>query len=89
MGYRFHRQKPLLYYIVDFYCPRLKLAIEVEGSIHEKEDVAHRDTIRLHELGDYGIKILQFSNYEVFTDSRKVIWEVEDWIERNIESLDE
>ena len=82
-GYRFHRQKPLLYYIVDFYCPKLKLAIEVEGSIHEREDVAYRDTIRLDELGDFGIEILQFSNYEVFTDIRKVIWEVEEWIEQN------
>ncbi len=87
MGYRFHRQKPLLYYIVNFYCPELKLAIEVEGSIHEREDVAYRDTIRIQELGDYGIKILQFSNYEVFTDIKKVIWEVEDWIEQNIDSL--
>jgi len=74
---------------VDFYCPKLKLAIEVEGSIHERENVAYRDAIRLGELEDCGIKILQFSNYEVFTDIRKVIWEVEDWIERNIESLDE
>ncbi len=74
---------------MDFYCPKLKLAIEVEGSIHEREDVAYRDAIRLGELGDYGIEILQFSNYEVFTDIRKVIWEVEDWIEQNIDSLDE
>ena len=86
-GCRFHRQKPLLYYIVDFYCPKLKLALEVEGSIHEREDVAYRDPIRLGELEDYGIKILQFSNYEVFTDIRKVIWEVEEWIEQNIDSL--
>ena len=41
MGYRFHRQKPLLNNIVVFYCSKLKLAIEVEGSIHEREDVAY------------------------------------------------
>jgi very-short-patch-repair endonuclease len=82
-GYRFNRQKPLLHYIVDFYCSKLKLAIEVEGSIHEREDVAYRDAIRLGELGEYGIKVLQFSNYEVFRDIRKVIWDIEDWIEKN------
>ena len=52
-GYHFHRQKPLLYYIVDFYCPKLKLAIEIEGPVHEREEVAYKDAIRLDELRDY------------------------------------
>ena len=34
MGYDFHRQKPIGEYIVDFYCPALKLAIEVDGESH-------------------------------------------------------
>lgn len=38
-GYKFMRQKPLLHYIVNFYCPELKLAIEVDGGVHEDIDI--------------------------------------------------
>ena len=81
-GYDFHRQKPLLYYIVDFYCSKLKLAIEVDGSIHLREDRIFHDTLRSDELSDYGVKILRFSNDEVLTNMKKVIMEIEEWIEQ-------
>jgi len=41
LGYDFHRQKPIDEYVVDFYCPELKLVIEIDGDSHdgkEKED---------------------------------------------------
>ena len=79
-AYDFHRQKPLLFYIVDFYCPKLKLAIEVDGSIHIKEDRIIHDIIRSDELSDYGVKILRFSNEEVLSDVKKVIEEIKEWI---------
>jgi cyclase len=39
LGFKFRRQHPFSIYIVDFYCHQLKLAIEVDGSIHEVEEV--------------------------------------------------
>ncbi len=39
LGVKFRRQHPLLFYIADFYCHQLKLVIEIDGSIHKKEDV--------------------------------------------------
>lgn len=45
-GYDFHRQKPLLYYIVDFYCHELNLIIELDGKIHLNEDNKIRDLVR-------------------------------------------
>jgi very-short-patch-repair endonuclease len=43
-GFDFHRQKPLIYYIVDFYCTPLKLAIEIDGNIHNQEENKMRST---------------------------------------------
>ena len=42
LGVKFRRQHPLLFYVVDFYCHKLKLIVEIDGSIHDKEDVKIR-----------------------------------------------
>jgi very-short-patch-repair endonuclease len=45
-GFDFHRQKPLFYYIVDFYCHELNLAIEIDGSVHNLSEIKLKDSIR-------------------------------------------
>ena len=50
LGFRFRRQHPILFYIVDFYCHPLKLIIEIDGSIHNKEDVKINDKRRQLEI---------------------------------------
>ena len=45
-GYHFRRQRPVLNYIADFMCKELMLIVEVDGSIHEQEDVIKNDSIR-------------------------------------------
>ena len=40
LGYDFHRQKPIDEYVVDFYCPKLKLVIEIDGDSHEGKEEA-------------------------------------------------
>jgi len=64
-NYRFCRQFPLRGYIVDFYCSRLRLVIEVDGSVHEQEDVAADDEQRERILESYGYLVLRFSNEDV------------------------
>ncbi len=66
-GYRFLRQKPLDNFIMDFYCPKLKLCIEIDGWYHQDEDQKDYDEVRENILNTYNIKIIRYSNNEVFT----------------------
>jgi len=62
---RFLRQKPLLKYIVDFYSPRLRLAIELDGDSHFDPGSAAYDKRRDDSLARYGIEVLRFTNEDV------------------------
>lgn len=64
-GFIFHRQSLQRGYILDFYCPRLRLAIEVDGSIHDLPGHAEADAKKEEALRDYGIKVLRFTNQDV------------------------
>ncbi len=46
MGYQFYRQKPIENYIVDFYCPALKLIVEIDGEYHANDVDAVKDDVR-------------------------------------------
>ena len=61
--YNFHRQKPILNYIVDFYSSRLKLAIELDGDSHFEQ--AKYDNERTIQLNQYGIKVIRYYNDEI------------------------
>ena len=73
---RFRRQHPIGIFIVDFYCHEYKLAIEIDGEIHLKNEVIEYDDGRSHDIEKFGIKILRFTNNEVFTDLKKIIEEI-------------
>ena len=60
-GYDFHRQKPLLNYIVDFYCYELNLVIEIDGLHHNHEEKYKADLLRDKELEKYDLIILRFT----------------------------
>ena len=62
---RLKRQHPVDIFVLDFYCHKYKLAIEVDGEIHLQEEVRERDDGREHEIEKLGIKILRFTNKEV------------------------
>jgi very-short-patch-repair endonuclease len=62
-GYRFLRQKPIDEFIVDFYCKRLKLVIEIDGVTHnDKQSYDKRRENRLKELG---FIVLRFDGYYI------------------------
>lgn len=63
--YRFFRQKVIGNYILDFYCQRLKLGIELDGETHVGDKNEEYDKKRTKELEGFGIKILRFWNYDV------------------------
>jgi len=69
---KFSRQKPLGRYIVDFYCSRHRLAIEVDGDSHYREDVESYDAARTAWLQAQGVKVIRFTNAEVVGDFEAV-----------------
>jgi len=81
-GYSFRRQRPVLNYIADFMCKELMLIIEVDGSIHELEDVRKNDEQRQKVLEEAGFTVLRFTNHEVLTNIQWVHSYLEEWIEK-------
>lgn len=65
-GFRFLRQKPIYRFIVDFYCVRLSLAIEIDGNSHNKKK--ETDIERDKFLECIGIKTIRFTNDQVLND---------------------
>lgn len=66
LGYDFHRQKPIDEYVVDFYCPRLGLVVEIDGVTHEGKEEA--DEVRQEKLESFGLTVLRFRDEEVKWD---------------------
>ena len=64
-GLRFRRQHPIAGYIVDFYCAEAKLAIEVDGSVHEGAAAKARDSIRTAAIEEHGVRVIRFMNDDV------------------------
>ena len=79
-GYDFHRQKPLLNYIVDFYCPAIHLAIELDGYSHHFTEVIEKDEEKELALQKVGVSILRFQDSEVMKDMPNVLRAIEGFI---------
>ncbi|GAB2545703.1 endonuclease domain-containing protein [Rufibacter soli] len=79
LGYQFHRQVPMLNYIVDFYSHELRLAIEVDGDSHN--DKVEYDQQWEQELEAYGITVLRFEDIGVKRRMAYVMQEIYLWIE--------
>ena len=76
-GLQFYRQKPLLSFIVDFYCPKAKLVIELDGAQHFKPDHQVKDQDRDAQLAALGLRVLRFDNRQVLKEMdavMAVIW---------------
>jgi len=65
-GYKFRRQHSVGKYILDFYCPKLQLAIELDGEPHSDIQSIIRDDERDSELKQYGIMVFRYENRWVF-----------------------
>lgn len=81
MGFDFHRQKPILNYIVDFFCYDLMLAIEIDGRSHDNPEAEIYDKKRQQEIEKLGIYFLRFDDLEVKKDIGNVLRTIEYYIE--------
>lgn len=68
---KFIRQYSVGNYILDFYCPKKKLGIELDGDIHDFQ-IAD-DEYRTRTLNELGIKIYRFNNQEIENNLEKVV----------------
>jgi len=75
-GVRFRRQHPLGNYIADFYCHQHKLVIELDGSIHNLPMVIQNDSEKQSFLEAEGLKVIRFTNDEVFSQLDKVLEQI-------------
>jgi very-short-patch-repair endonuclease len=78
--FRVLRQRPIAFFIVDFYCAALKLVIEVDGDSHFTEVGIAYDTERTAILEGYGLNVIRFTNNEVLHNFEAVC----EFIEREI-----
>lgn len=62
---RVRRQHVLAGFIVDFYCPKLHLAIELDGAVHDSEEAKVKDFERTAILETHGVKVVRFENWVV------------------------
>jgi very-short-patch-repair endonuclease len=72
-GFKFKRQHHIGRYVVDFFCSELRLIVELEGGIHEKENQKEYDEVRFEELESLGFKTLRIKNDEVINNIENVI----------------
>ena len=85
MSYDFHRQKTIQEYILDFYCPKLKLAIEIDGESHTNKYLS--DKQRQQYLETLGIKFIRFYDNQVEQHIDLVIDRIDNVISKQVKEL--
>ncbi|MBZ0180486.1 MAG: endonuclease domain-containing protein [Melioribacteraceae bacterium] len=83
LSLKFKRQFSIGKYIIDFYCPEYKIAIELDGNVHELEDIKKYDAKSQKYLEDYGIHFIRITNNEYLGNPNKAF----DKIERSIKEI--
>ncbi|GAB2812259.1 endonuclease domain-containing protein [Ferruginibacter profundus] len=80
---KFRRQHAFDDYILDFYCHKMKLAVEVDGEVHNEPEVVVYDSLRTNNLDENDITVLRFTHEEVLKKINKVIKTIEEWYNKN------
>jgi very-short-patch-repair endonuclease len=62
---QFYRHRIIGNYIVDFYCPKAKLVIELDGSQHYEKEAAEYDSVRTEYINSLGLQVIRFSNKDI------------------------
>jgi imidazole glycerol-phosphate synthase subunit HisF len=76
MGLQFRRQHPINRFIADFYCPKIKLVIELDGSIHDIPEYQVHDIGRSEVLNDFGITVIRFTNEQILEEIDSTIEQI-------------
>lgn len=79
-GERFLRQYSIGHFIVDFYCPKHKLAVELDGEVHFTDEAEAYDKERTEFLNSVGVRVLRFENFEVFQYPTRTLDEIRKYL---------
>ena len=80
IGERFLRQYSVSHYVLDFYCPKYNLAIELDGAGHFTEEGQKYDSDRTEYLNSVGVTVLRFENFEVFEFPMRTLEEIKKYL---------
>ena len=80
--YKFRRQHPISIYVADFYCHKLKLIIEIDGSIHDSEEAKFNDKRRQQDLENLNLILIRFTNDQVKNEIESVIEKISSTIKK-------
>ncbi len=86
-GYKFIRQYSVGCYILDFYCPRYRLAVEVDGSQHGEPENQVYDEVRTKFLESQGIEVIRFWNAEIYHRIEDVCSEILFQLEQRVKKF--
>lgn len=82
LGYKFRRQYSVDHFVIDFYCPELKLAVELDGDVHDIPDQKEYDKARQKYLEEFGITFIRIKNDEFLGNPNKTFGRIEEEIKR-------
>ncbi|AGC76304.1 very-short-patch-repair endonuclease [Nonlabens dokdonensis] len=85
-GLKFRRQHPFNLYILDFYCHKLRLAIEIDGGYHFTRLQQEKDRDRTLEISKYKVDVIRFTDIEVIDDYPNVIDKIDSVIKERLKT---
>jgi len=85
-GVQFYRQKPLGPFVVDFYAPKPRIIIELDGGQHYEEKHIVKDKNRDDYLNKMDLKVLRFNNLEVLQSTRAVLENIYDTVRHQLKA---
>ena len=80
LGFKFRNQHPFGNYVLDFYCHKAKLSIELDGGYHETEERKFWDKMRTQAIKEKGLVEIRFKNEEIFYDINKVMEKIKTYL---------
>jgi len=86
LGYKFRRQQGIEKYVVDFYCPGKKLAIEIDGVTHTTPREKEHDRQKADCIKSHGILLLRFNNSDVYENLDYVLSAIAQTLEKDQDS---
>ena len=87
LGLQFYRQKPILNFIVDFYCPAANLVIDCDGGQHYTAEGLEADRARDQALAQLGLNVLRFDNRQILTEIDGVVEQIYCVVEQRLELI--
>jgi len=82
--FKFRRQYGVGKYILDFYCPKLKLAVEIDGSTHSTKEEISKDKKREEFIKKFGIEIKRYLNYDIYNNIEGVLVDINNFCYKKI-----